>query len=44
VEPAKKNEWLEQNPIVNPVDITFLKDVVHIQREIADTARKEKHA
>jgi hypothetical protein len=43
VEPAKKIEWLEQNPIVNTVHISFLKDVVHSQREIADTARKEEN-
>jgi hypothetical protein len=39
----KNIDWLEQNPIVNPVHVTFLKDVVHSQREIADTARKEEN-
>ena len=37
----KIQEWLEENPIVNAIDIAFLKDTVASRKEGAEAARKE---
>ena len=39
---VKIRDWLEVNPIVDPNDVTFLKDVVRTRREIATAAQTEE--
>jgi hypothetical protein len=39
-----QEEWLEQNLIVDPIDIEFLKDTVASQKEVAKAAQIENDA